>query len=70
MLPKTFTEQDLHHLFQPFGELREVHVIRSVDGSPKGCAFVKFVSREAALAAIENLNDSIPTVIAFFNFHD
>jgi RNA recognition motif-containing protein len=62
MLPKTFVEHDLHMLFHPFGELREVHIIRGVEGSPKGCAFVKFATREAALAAIENLNETIPNV--------
>lgn len=62
MLPKTMGEQDLHDLFSIYGELREVHVIRGPEGGAKGCAFVKFVEREAALVAIENLNDTIPTV--------
>jgi len=60
MLPKTLGEQDLHDLFSMYGELREVHVIRGPEGGAKGCAFVKFVEREAAVAAIENLNDTIP----------
>ena len=62
MLPKTFTELDLQNVFHPFGELREIHVIRGLDGSPKGCAFVKFATREAALSAIESLNETIPNV--------
>lgn len=62
MLPKTLGEQDLHDLFSMYGELREVHVIRGPEGGAKGCAFVKFVEREAAVAAIENLNDTIPAV--------
>jgi RNA recognition motif-containing protein len=62
MLPKTMVEQDLHEMFRIYGELREVHVIRGPEGGAKGCAFVKFVEREAALAAIENLNDTIPPV--------
>jgi hypothetical protein len=49
-------------MFSIYGELREVHVIRGPEGGAKGCAFVKFVEREAALAAIENLNDTIPPV--------
>lgn len=60
MLPKTFTEEDLQAMFQPFGELREVHVIRGPEGSPKGCAFIKFVNRDSALSAIEELNETIP----------
>lgn len=62
MLPKTMTEQDLHDMFSIYGELREVHVIRGPEGGPKGCAFVKFVERDAALAAIDNLNETIPQV--------
>lgn len=62
MLPKTLAEQDLHDLFSMYGELREVHVIRGPEGGTKGCAFVKFVEREAAVAAIENLNDTVPAV--------
>eukprot|EP01034_Spumella_vulgaris_P021884 gene21884-27960_t len=60
MLPKTVNEQDLHGMFVPYGELREVHIIRGPEGSPKGCAFVKYVDRDAAIAAIEDMNDSIP----------
>ena len=51
-------------MFITYGELREVHIIRGPDGSPKGCAFVKFVERDAAFAAIEELNDTIPVVSA------
>lgn len=67
MLPKTLGEQDLHDLFSMYGELREVHVIRGPEGGAKGCAFVKFVEREAAVAAIENLNDTIPAVCVIKN---
>lgn len=60
MLPKTFSEHDLHQLFLPFGELKEVHIIRGPEGSPKGCAFVKFVERDGAINAINQLNETIP----------
>ena len=40
--------------------LGEVHIIRGPEGSSKGCAFVKFVDREAAMVAIEDMNDVIP----------
>lgn len=63
MLPKTVGEQELHNMFIMYGELREVHIIRGPEGSPKGCAFVKFVDRDAAISAIEDLNDTIPMVI-------
>jgi RNA recognition motif-containing protein len=62
MLPKTIDEEDLHNMFAPYGELREVHIIRGPEGSSKGCAFVKFVDREAAMVAIEDMNELIPPV--------
>lgn len=64
MLPKTIDEEDLHNMFAPYGELREVHIIRGPEGSSKGCAFVKFVDRDAAMVAIEDMNELIPPVSA------
>eukprot|EP01038_Epipyxis_sp_PR26KG_P010644 gene10644-14296_t len=61
MLPKTINEEELHNMFIPYGDMREVHIIRAPDGSPKGCAFVKFVLRESAAAAILDMHDTIPT---------
>jgi RNA recognition motif-containing protein len=66
MLPKTIDEEDLHNMFAPYGELREVHIIRGPEGSSKGCAFVKFVDRDAAMVAIEDMNDIIPPVIIYY----
>lgn len=60
MLPKTVTEEQLHDMFVKFGDLREVHIIRGPEGSSKGCAFVKFVERESALYAIEEMNNKVP----------
>jgi RNA recognition motif-containing protein len=60
MLPKTIDEEDLHNMFAPYGELREVHIIRGAEGSSKGCAFVKFVDRDAAIVAIGDMNELIP----------
>lgn len=62
MLPKTINEEDLHDMFIPYGDIREVHIIRGPEGSSKGCAFVKFVDREAAMVAIEDMNDMVPSV--------
>jgi CUG-BP- and ETR3-like factor len=60
MLPKTVTELDLQEMFSPYGQLKEIHIIRGPDGNSKGCAFVKFVGQESALLAIQHLNDTIP----------
>jgi len=63
MLPKTASEHDLTAMFCAYGDLREVHIIRGPEGGSKGCAFVKFHDKEAALAAIQELHDSIPMVL-------
>eukprot|EP01031_Cornospumella_fuschlensis_P044227 gene44227-54083_t len=61
MLPKTYSDQELFGLFSVYGEIREVHIIRGGEGGgSKGCAFVKFANRDAAVAAIEALNECIP----------
>jgi RNA recognition motif-containing protein len=60
MLPKTVTEEQLHDMFVKYGDLREVHIIRGPEGASKGCAFVKFVERDAALVAIEEMNNKVP----------
>lgn len=60
MLPKTLTEDDLYTMFGPYGELKEVHVIRTADGLSKGCAFVKFETKESAMQAISELHDVTP----------
>ena len=43
MLPKDITEEMVTRLFEPFGEITGVFVIKSTDGYRKGCAFVKFI---------------------------
>lgn len=60
MLPKTIDEAGLHEMFSVYGELKEVHIIRGPEGSSKGCGFVKFVDKDAAIVAIEQLNDTMP----------
>lgn len=40
----------------------QIHIIRSPEGLSKGCAFVKFMTREAATQAIHSLHDTIPEV--------
>ncbi|CAM9655730.1 unnamed protein product, partial [Phaeothamnion confervicola] len=57
MVPKAADEDAIRAVFAQFGDIREVHVIRNTDGSNKGCAFVKFVDRGAALEAIDALHE-------------
>ncbi|CAM9136088.1 unnamed protein product [Discosporangium mesarthrocarpum] len=58
MAPKSADEDDIRAVFSPYGTIREIHVIRNQDGSNKGCAFVKFTTRESALRAIEDLHEN------------
>lgn len=54
------TEQDLRELFEPFGDLEEVHLSLSRETKkPKGFAYIKFVSQEAALKAFQQLDGFI-----------
>ena len=52
-LPAAAAEPDLWALFAPFGDLREVAVLRRADGTSKGAAFVNFATAEGAEAAVE-----------------
>ncbi|XP_055984685.1 CUGBP Elav-like family member 6 isoform X3 [Sorex fumeus] len=58
MLGKQQGEDDVRRLFQPFGHIEECTVLRSPDGTSKGCAFVKFGSQGEAQAAIQGLHGS------------
>eukprot|EP00727_Mastigamoeba_balamuthi_P009428 m51a1_g5107 putative cugbp elav-like family member 3 isoform x9 (392) ;mRNA; r:324342-327377 len=55
-VPNTATEEDLRPVFEPYGRLVEVAVLRGHDGVSKGCAFVRYRSRDEALAAINALD--------------
>lgn len=59
MLSRMAGEEDVKQLFQEFGEIKEIHMIRSSDGSSRCAAFLRFLSRDAAIQAIEKLNNSI-----------
>lgn len=57
MAPKSANEDEIRAVFAPYGTLREIHVIRNQDGTNKGCAFVKYTTRQSALDAIEALHE-------------
>lgn len=59
-VPKSMNEDALRPVFQPFGTLVEVAVIRDrATGSHRGCAFVTFESRSCGLACIAALHDKV-----------
>jgi len=57
MLSRKAGEEEVRELFEPFGEIREIHMIRSPDGNSKCAAFLRFVQHESAVQAIEELNN-------------
>ena len=58
MTSRNADEDSIRELFSPYGEIREIYIIRNADGSNKGCAFLKYADNESALNAIEALNDN------------
>ena len=54
-IPHQADEYTLWEIFQPFGEILELNVLRK-DGKHRGCAFVTYERREMSLTAIEKLN--------------
>jgi CUG-BP- and ETR3-like factor len=59
MVPKTFVEDDLRPIFSPFGEIKDMNVLRGPDGQSKGCAFILFKDVGSAVQAITTLNGKI-----------
>ena len=51
------TEDDLRALFQPFGEITRIHIVRDREtGQPRGFAFVEVSDDGEAAKAISSLN--------------
>lgn len=57
MLAKTTNEDRLRGIFEKFGNVKEVYIMRDTSNVSKGCAFVKYSSREHAVAAISGLHE-------------
>jgi RNA recognition motif-containing protein len=54
------TQEELRQLFETYGEVVQVHIIRDRDsGLPRGFAFVEMTNRAEAERAIQALNGSI-----------
>ncbi|KVI03909.1 Nucleotide-binding, alpha-beta plait [Cynara cardunculus var. scolymus] len=56
MLPKNVSEGEVSELFSQFGTLKDLQILRGSQQTSKGCAFVKYETKEQAVAAIEGLN--------------
>ncbi|KAL1498278.1 hypothetical protein ABEB36_009100 [Hypothenemus hampei] len=58
MLSKKYCENDVRTLFSGIGTIEECTVLRDTSGNSRGCAFVTFSTKQAALLAIKNLHQS------------
>ena len=58
MLSKVANEEDVRKMFEHYGTVEEVTVLRDKEGTSKGCAFIKFANRQQAQAAINKMHGS------------
>jgi len=58
-LPRGTTEQDLQALFAPFGQLKEMNLIRRSDGNIKGSAFISYATIAEGHAASMALHNKL-----------
>ncbi|KAL5202408.1 hypothetical protein ABZP36_013360 [Zizania latifolia] len=71
MLPKNVTDANMTDLFSQYGNIKDLQILRgSQQTSKAGCAFLKYETKEQAVAAIEALNgkhkiegSSVPLVV-------
>nr|XP_023509564.1 CUGBP Elav-like family member 1 isoform X2 [Equus caballus] len=59
-VPRTWSEKDLRELFEQYGAVYEINVLRDRSQNPpqsKGCCFVTFYTRKAALEAQNALHN-------------
>ncbi|CAK9869743.1 unnamed protein product [Sphagnum jensenii] len=56
MLPKGATKADVMAVFLPYGNIKELSVIKGSQPTSKACAFLKYETKDQAICAIEALN--------------
>lgn len=66
MLNKKLNEADVRKLFEKHGPIEECTVLRDQNAQSKGCAFVTFSSKQAAIGAIK-VNCSFSYLNFFFS---
>ncbi|GLJ08157.1 hypothetical protein SUGI_0082410 [Cryptomeria japonica] len=57
-LNKLATEKDIEEIFAEFGPVDDIYIMKDEQKQSRGCAFVKYPSREMAAAAINKLHGS------------
>ncbi|KAI4326477.1 hypothetical protein MLD38_031789 [Melastoma candidum] len=70
MLPKNVTEDEVSKVFSEYGNIKDMHILRVSQKTSKGCAFIKYETKEQAISALEALNgkhkmegSSVPLVV-------
>ncbi|XP_065861257.1 RNA-binding protein BRN1 [Euphorbia lathyris] len=70
MLPKNVSEAEVSELFSTYGTIKDLQILRGSQQTSKGCAFLKYDTKEQALAALEAVNgkhkmegSSVPLVV-------
>ncbi|KAK1294619.1 Flowering time control protein FCA [Acorus calamus] len=70
MLPKNVSDAEVSALFSQYGTIKDLQILRGSPQTSKGCAFLKYETKEQALAVLEALNgkhkmegSSVPLVI-------
>ncbi|GAB2220268.1 hypothetical protein Droror1_Dr00007912 [Drosera rotundifolia] len=53
MLPKNVSEAEVSALFSQYGTIKELQILRGPQQTSKGCAFLKYETKDQALAALE-----------------
>ncbi|XP_010240822.1 PREDICTED: RNA-binding protein BRN1-like [Nelumbo nucifera] len=70
MLPKNVSDTEVSALFSKYGTIKDLQILRGSQQTSKGCAFLKYETREQAIAAMETINgkyrmegSSVPLVV-------
>ncbi|KAJ4954613.1 hypothetical protein NE237_011396 [Protea cynaroides] len=70
MLPKNISDDEVSALFSKYGTVKDLQILQGTQQTGKGCAFLKYETKEQALAALEAINgkykmegSSVPLVV-------
>uniref|UniRef100_A0A2P2MV84 RRM domain-containing protein n=1 Tax=Rhizophora mucronata TaxID=61149 RepID=A0A2P2MV84_RHIMU len=70
MLPKNVSDTEVSDVFSTYGTIKGLQILRGAQQTNKGCAFLKYETKEQALAAMEGINgkhkmegSSVPLVV-------
>ncbi|KAM7275611.1 hypothetical protein ACFE04_017477 [Oxalis oulophora] len=70
MLPKNVSEAEISELFSTYGTITDIQILRGSQQTSKGCAFIKYETKEQATSAMEAVNgkhkmegSSVPLVV-------